>query len=65
MKIGVCALLLGLVLAACGDSTDSKEDNSALYDAARQPLDKAEAVEDVILESKDRLDEAVDEADGG
>ena len=55
-----------LVLSACGGGSDDAEaDSSALYDAAREPLDKADAVEDQLLESKQQIDAALDEADGG
>ncbi len=58
-------LLLLASVAVLGCSADSTEENeeSILRDSARAPLEKAEAVEDIVLESKDRIDEAVDEAD--
>lgn len=58
-------VLLLASLAILGCTPEAKEDNesSILRDAAEAPIEAAEAVEDVVLESKSRIDEAVDEAD--
>jgi hypothetical protein len=58
-------LLLLACVAVLGCSSESTEENedSVLLDSARAPLEKAEAVEDIVLESQGRIDEAVDEAD--
>ena len=37
--------------------------DSVLLDSTAAPIEKAQAVEDMLLESKDRIDESVDEAD--
>jgi len=55
-------LLTSLLLCACSQEPADKNEDSTLRDAAQAPLDKAQAVEDTILESKERIDEAVDES---
>lgn len=56
-------LLASLLLLGCSSDSDKEDKDSVLLDAARSPLDKAEAVEDVVLESKDKLDDAIEEAE--
>ena len=55
-------ILAGLLLLGCSSDSDEEGKDSVLLDAARTPLDKAEAVEDVVLESKDKLDDAIEES---
>jgi hypothetical protein len=52
----VCALAFG-----CSSETEEK-DESVLYDAAREPLDKAESVEETLLEAAEERDEAIEES---
>jgi len=56
-------LLASLLLCACSPEPADNHEDSSLRDAAQAPLDKAEAVEETILESKQRIDDAVDESD--
>jgi hypothetical protein len=52
-----CMLVLG-----CSSDTED-EDSSILYDSAKAPLDKAESVEDTVLESAERLEDAIEESE--
>jgi hypothetical protein len=52
----VCMLALG-----CSPDTE-EEDNSVLYDSAKVPLDKAESVEDTVLEGAKKLEDAIEES---
>jgi len=64
-----------VLLAACGGDADKAADGAAesgeadakggvMGEAYVESLDKAKAVEDLALEQKERIDEAVEEADG-
>ena len=55
-------IIAGLLLAACTSEPDEDEQQGVLYDAAKAPLDKAEAVEATLLESAERRDEAIEDA---
>jgi hypothetical protein len=58
------ALLLAcLVIFGCSAEPDEEDDQSVLLDSAKAPLDKAESVEALVIESKDKIDEAIDAAD--
>ena len=56
-------LLVSLVVLGCSSEPDEEDDRSVLLDSAKAPMDKAESVEGLVLESKDKIDEAVDAAD--
>jgi hypothetical protein len=56
-------LIASLVIVGCSSGSDDEDERSVLLDSAQAPVEKAEAVEDVVLESKDRIDEAIDAAD--
>ncbi len=56
-------LLASLVILGCSSEPDEESEGSVLLDSAKAPIDKAESVEGIVLESKDRIDEAVDAAD--
>jgi hypothetical protein len=56
-------LLLCLLILGCSSETDREDDQSILLDSAKAPIDKAESVEGIVLESKDKIDDAVDAAD--
>ncbi len=56
-------LLASLAILGCSSDSADEGDESILRDSAKAPLEKAEAVEGIVLESKDRIDDAVDEAD--
>lgn len=65
----VLIVMASLVLFACGgdDSDRSAEKTPAnvideLADTMHSAIDKAEAVEDLLLENKEALDEAIEEA---
>ncbi len=69
MKHGVI-VLLGLVLAACGSpeagseqADDTEPGGGTIGEGYVDALDRAEAVDALAGERKDRLDEAVDGAD--
>ena len=56
-------LLAGLVILGCSAEPDEEGDQGVLLDSAKAPIEKAESVEGIVLESKDRIDEAVDAPD--
>lgn len=65
----VLIVMASLVLFACGgdDSDRSAEKAPAnvideLADTMHSAIDKAEAVEDLLMENKEALDEAIEEA---
>ena len=55
-------LLLAFALAACSTESNEEED-SVLLDAAKQPIDKAESVEDTLLEAQEQRDRAIEDAE--
>lgn len=57
------ALLLASMLAFGCSSETEEEDNSVLYDSAKAPLDKAESVEETVLEGARKLDDAIEESE--
>ena len=57
------ALLLASMLAFGCSSESEEDDSSVLYDSAKAPLDKAESVEDTVLESAERLEDAIEESE--
>ena len=56
-------LIASLAMLGCSSEPDQEDEESVLLDSARAPTEKAQAVEGMLLESKDRIDESVDEAD--
>ena len=54
--------LLAFALAACSTESNDEED-SVLLDAAKRPIDKAESVEDTLLEAQEQRDEAIEDAE--
>lgn len=51
-------------MLAFGCSSESEdEESSILYDSAKAPLDKAESVEDTVLENAERLEDAIEESE--
>jgi hypothetical protein len=53
-----------LLLAACGSPDDAgKAREEGAFDDLTETIDRAEAVEQKVLEHKDRLDEALEEMD--
>jgi hypothetical protein len=54
--------LASLVVLGCSSGSDEDERQSVLRDSAKAPVEKAEAVEGLVLDSKDRIDESVDTA---
>ncbi len=60
-------LVAVLALAACGaESPEAEEagsDEAGVFDDLTGTLDRAEAVEQQVLEQKERLDRALDEAE--
>ncbi|MEQ8206104.1 MAG: hypothetical protein RIA65_08010 [Woeseia sp.] len=60
-------LILLLLLAACGgndQSADTDDATASPFDGLHEPIDKAEDVERQIMEQKQRMDEALQAADG-
>lgn len=55
-------LLAFMLVLGCSSETDDEE-SSVLYDSAKAPLDKAESVEDTVLESAERLEDAIEESE--
>ena len=65
-------LAISLVLIGCGSSDDSSDSSAAdevqeaegsVSEALHDPLDKAEAVEDVLMKAKEDRDKALDEVE--
>ncbi len=63
--------VLGALLAACSGERegDTEDEDTArggvIGEAYVESLEEAEAVEDLVLEQKDRIDAALEEANGG
>ena len=57
---------LGVLLAACSSEKDDRDDarGGVIGEAYVESLEEAEAVEDLVLEQKDRVDAALEEAAG-
>lgn len=53
-----------LLLGACGGESTEEQRADATFDELTGTLDKAADVEQQVLEQKDRLDRAVDDAEG-
>ena len=60
-------LAFGVLLAACGSESDDAEEarGGVIGEAYVESLEEAEAVEDLVLEQKERVDAALEEAAGG
>ncbi len=65
-------LAISLALIGCGTSDDSSDTSAAdevpeaegsISEALHEPLDKAEAVEDVIMKAKEDRDKALEAAE--
>jgi len=56
-------LLAGLLMFGCSAEPEEEEDSSVLYDAAKAPLDKAKSVEETLLESAEKRDDAIEESE--
>lgn len=62
---GGCAmytLVPGLLLAACGGESDGQARGGVIGETYVESLAEAEAAEDLVLERKDRLDAALEDA---
>jgi hypothetical protein len=61
----VLLLVLSLSLAGCGGGGDqaAEEDEETIFDPLVSTIDKAKAVEEITLQTKDDLDKAIEEAD--
>ena len=68
MRILILAFCLTLI--GCGGGADSEEnekpeeDRETVFDPLVGSIDKAKAVEDQLMQSKDRTDQAIAEAEG-
>ncbi len=60
-------LAFGVLLAACGNETSDEEEarGGVIGEAYVESIEAAEAVEDLALEQKERVDAALEEAAGG
>ena len=58
----ICTLVLGSLLAACGGESDGQAPGGLIGETYVESLAEAEAVEDLLLERKDRLDAALEDA---
>jgi hypothetical protein len=58
-------ILAMLLLAACSDKPAGDTVGKEIADDYQQSLDKARAVEEQAQDAKDRVDAALEEADGG
>jgi hypothetical protein len=61
------AVVLSLVLAGCGSSDDAAteaEDRETVFDPMIETLEKAEAVEDLVMQQKKDMDAALDRMEG-
>jgi hypothetical protein len=71
IPLRVPVLALSLIFVGCGGGANSDaqeepvEDKETVFDPLIGSIDKANAVEDQVLQGKDRLDQAIDEAEGG
>ncbi|MEM8816682.1 MAG: hypothetical protein AAFX56_13170 [Pseudomonadota bacterium] len=67
MKIWM-GLIAVLLASACGSAEDTAEEagkGGVIGESYVESLEEAEAVEDLVLEQKQRVDEALEEAEGG
>jgi hypothetical protein len=64
----IIALTLCLTLLGCGSSSDPEteevEDKETVFDPLVENLDKANAVEEQIMEQKRQMDKAIAESEG-
>ena len=62
----VAVTLLSFALTACGGSEQAEqdEDRETVFDPLVETIDRAEAVNDVAVEQKERMDEALREMEG-
>ena len=62
----VWILLLGSVLPGCGspEDTTGDTDRETVFDPLVETLDEAERVEDVVLQQKQQMDEALRRLEG-
>ena len=60
-------VLFSLALGACGgdEVAEPAVDRETVFDPLVDTLDRAEAVEDLALEQKNRLDDALQRMEGG
>lgn len=59
------AIVPALWLVACGGETPpaDEQENPGAFDELTGTLDRAEAVEDTVMQQKERLDRAIDDAE--
>jgi hypothetical protein len=62
MKFAVFAL--SLFLFGCSADSGKEDEDSVLYDAAKEPLDKAEAAREAAEDAKAKVDAALEESEG-
>ena len=55
-------LLPAILLVGCA-SESSEDEDSVLLDAAKRPIDKAQSVEDTLLEAQEQREKAIEDAE--
>ena len=66
----ILTLAICMVIAGCGGATDSdrsadvEEDTETVFDPLVGNIDKANEVENLVLQHKDRTDQALAESEG-
>ena len=65
MRIPVLAL--SLIIAGCGGGSDTakEEESEGVFDPMVETIDKANAVEQQLMDQKDQMDQAIKDAEGG
>ena len=56
-------VIAGLLMLGCSPEPDDDSEESLLRDSAMAPIEKSEAVEDLVLESREKIDDALEEAE--
>jgi len=67
------SIFLLLVMVACGSSENTEteateaeatQDTETVFDPLLETIDKAKAVEDIVMQQKEQMDEALKEMEG-
>ncbi|MDH3266961.1 MAG: hypothetical protein OEM25_08350 [Gammaproteobacteria bacterium] len=61
--MAISAVLLGCGSGSTGNDRESADPDRGMSDAIHDTLDEAKAVENLLMENKDRLDDALDDLD--
>ena len=63
MKYYLTILAMGLLIGGCGGSSNDATVGQEIADDLNEAMDKARAVEDQIMQHKDEIDDAVEDAE--